>query len=235
MPLALGGFGSCHWVQWKMQRLSCSTQGGAGQGDTGWWRDPVEAARETSPAVLHAFCICLLECGSATSPAALMPPPQKALELFLWSAVLQSSNVSSQQSEVREKYWKWICREGSCWTHTCCRSMQPPECQCGGLKLPPGKGVRGNRRNPNMPSSCYFPLSVTKFSCITSKKNCSSKSQDLALKISAYPLYCKIKASSLLNTPLIRTVRNICNHVKLEWFGVSLHTWNSDHFHQRHC
>lgn len=230
MPLAPGGSGSPHWVQWKMQLLSCSMQGGAGQADTGWLEGPSPGWGNLPS---RAVCL-LLECGSATSLAALMPPPQNTLELFLWSAVLQSSNVSSQQSEVRE-YWKWRRREGSCWTQTCCGGMQAPECQCGGLKLPPGKGVRGNRGNPNMPSSHYFPLSIAKFSCIASEKNCSSKSQGLALKISARPLYCKIKASSLLNTPLIRTVRNICNHVKLEWFGVSLHTWNSDHFHQRHC
>lgn len=80
----------------------------------------------------------------------------------------------------------------------------------------PGKGFRGNRSHPNMASLPSFPLSIAKFGCVPSKKNCSAKSQGLALKISARPLYCKIKASSLLNTPLIRTVRNICNHVKLE-------------------
>lgn len=98
MPLAPGGFGSPHQVQ---KRCSCfpvplkmvlarGTQGGGGL-----------LCRQ--PAMLCAFCICLLECGSPTSPAALMPPPQKTFELFLGSAVLQSSDVSSWQREVREE------------------------------------------------------------------------------------------------------------------------------------
>lgn len=78
----------------------------------------------------------------------------------------------------------------------------------------------------NMTSSCHHPHSpsLAKFSCCTPNRNCSAESQGSTLNISGDVLSCSIKASSLLNTPLIRAGRKICNHVKLDSFGVSLHT-----------
>lgn len=158
----------------------------------------------------------LLECRSAASPAALMPPPPPPnAPAFPLSAVHRAA-VSAARREKSGKSTGDECAGRAA------VEAKPAAGACSllgslrGLKLPPGKGFRGNRSNPNMVSSPSVPLSIANFSCVASKKNCSAKSQGLALKISARPLYCKIKASSLLNTPLIRTVRNICNHVKLE-------------------
>lgn len=49
--------------------------------------------------------------------------------------------ASDQQSGAGEECWKWMSRESSCRTQTCCGAMQPPQRQRGGSNLPPEKGL----------------------------------------------------------------------------------------------